>query len=146
MNPTSTPVPRRESQAPKLLSMQIQLVNIVRSQEEILSTRKPQFLQASIKGITIHFLPNRANAPWEAPRPGIKAFTPLIRSSLSLNTRNTNSQATLQSTTPSPRALGPGRWHSLSNRHFPKKGLGQGPQHKLSPPHFENNQPGKVDL
>lgn len=71
------------------VSMQIQPVNIVGSQEEIFPIQKPQFLQASIKGITIHFLPSRANAPWEAPRPGIKAFMPLIRSSLSLNARNT---------------------------------------------------------
>lgn len=54
--------------------MQIELVNIVDSQEEILLSKwkPPEFLQAYIKGITIHFLPNTANVPWEASRPGLK--------------------------------------------------------------------------
>lgn len=71
-----------------------------------------EFLQAYIKGITIHFLPNTANAPWEASRPGIKAFTPLIRSDPLLRARNANSPSTLQSLLPAPwgGAAPPGAW------------------------------------
>lgn len=60
--------------------MQIQLANVVKSQEEILLERRVP--QAYIKGITIHFLPNSPNALWEALRPGIKAFTPLVGANL----------------------------------------------------------------
>lgn len=40
------------------------------------------FSYAYIKGITLHFLLNTANALWEALRPGIKALIQLIRNKL----------------------------------------------------------------
>ena len=110
--------------------MQIQLANVVKSQEEIL-LEALEFLQAYIKGITIHFLPNSPNALWEALRPGIKAFTPLIRSKPSPRAWSTNSESTLQR--PPPRAVGiliplrePGVSEGLANAAFPKLGIRAG--------------------
>ena len=120
----------KENLGPQFLSMQIRLANVVKSQEEIL-LEALEFLQAYIKGITIHFLPNSPNALWEALRPGIKAFTPLIRSKPPPRAWSTNSEATLQR--PPPRAVGiliplrePGVSEGLANAAFPKLGIWAG--------------------